>query len=204
MPSYKLYYFDGRGRGEATRMLFAVGGCDFEDVRVSPEEWSDMKPKTPLGQIPVLEVDGKQLPQSGAIERYLAGEFGLLGSNSWEAAQIDAVYHTVIELMGTLLQIEFYEKDEEKKKAGLAKYYNGEAPRRMAGLTKLFEMYGGGDAGFFVGDKISLADINFFAMTEYFDAEELKKYPKMEALRSRVAANSRLAAFMKNRSTPQF
>jgi glutathione S-transferase len=37
-----------------------------------------------FGQVPTLEVDGVQLAQSKAIERYVARETGLLGSTSIE------------------------------------------------------------------------------------------------------------------------
>lgn len=38
--SYKLYYFDARGLNEPLRMIFALGGVEYEDVRI------------PLGDIP--------------------------------------------------------------------------------------------------------------------------------------------------------
>lgn len=43
MPSYKLVYFDGRGRAELARLLFVAAGQKYEDKRVTPEEWPAMK-----------------------------------------------------------------------------------------------------------------------------------------------------------------
>ena len=53
---------------------------------------------TPFGKTPVLEVDGKQAHQSIAICRYLAKQFGLNGSNDWEALEIDAIVDTFTDL----------------------------------------------------------------------------------------------------------
>lgn len=40
----------------------------LQDVSFSFQEWPlEHKPKMPFGQVPVLEVDGKMLTQSGAI-----------------------------------------------------------------------------------------------------------------------------------------
>ena len=44
MTSYKLYYFNGRGRAENIRLLLALAGQDYEDYRVSMEEWKQLKP----------------------------------------------------------------------------------------------------------------------------------------------------------------
>ena len=43
MSGYKLYYFPIRGRGEIARWAFAVAKIDFEDVRLSGEEWDKEK-----------------------------------------------------------------------------------------------------------------------------------------------------------------
>ena len=44
-----------------------------------------------MGQMPVLEVDGKRAHQSLAMARFLAKKVGLVGSNDWEDLEIDTV-----------------------------------------------------------------------------------------------------------------
>ena len=44
MPAYKLIYFDGRGRAEHIRMMFAHAGVEYEDLRIGGQEWKEMKP----------------------------------------------------------------------------------------------------------------------------------------------------------------
>ena len=43
MSRYKLTYFDFRGRADLIRLLFVAGKVDFEDVRISFEEWPALK-----------------------------------------------------------------------------------------------------------------------------------------------------------------
>ena len=43
MPEFKLMYFNSRGRAEATRMLFELGGIDYEDFRIEQDEWMKYK-----------------------------------------------------------------------------------------------------------------------------------------------------------------
>lgn len=45
----------------------------------------------PMGQMPVLEVDGKRVSQSMPIARYIAKRVGLVGDDDWEDLLIDSV-----------------------------------------------------------------------------------------------------------------
>ena len=42
--SYKLTYFNGRGRAETIRMIFAQAGVAYEDVRIEGAQWPQLKP----------------------------------------------------------------------------------------------------------------------------------------------------------------
>ena len=84
MPTYKLYYFNVRGFAEVSRLIFAAAGEQFEDIRYEREHWPEHKAEMPLGQMPVLEVDGVKLPQSAAIARFLAKRFNLAGKDDFE------------------------------------------------------------------------------------------------------------------------
>lgn len=49
----------------------------------------------PMGQMPVLEVDGKRVHQSISMARFLAKTVGLCGTTPWEDLQIDIVVDTI-------------------------------------------------------------------------------------------------------------
>jgi len=44
MVHYKLTYFNGRGRAEIMRLVFAVADVKYEDIRIADEEWPALKP----------------------------------------------------------------------------------------------------------------------------------------------------------------
>ncbi|PIC30025.1 hypothetical protein B9Z55_021407 [Caenorhabditis nigoni] len=93
MVSYKLTYFDGRGAGEICRQIFAFAGQEYEDQRLTDEQWEEYKAagKAPYNQLPMLTIDGKPLAQSHAMARYLAREFGINGKTHFEEAQVNSL-----------------------------------------------------------------------------------------------------------------
>ena len=69
----------------------------------------------PLGQVPVLEVDGVKLPQSISIARFVAKQFQLAGKDNLEQAKVDAVVDTVTDFVVKYIPIHM--KSDEKKKS---------------------------------------------------------------------------------------
>ena len=49
-PKYVLTYFNVRGRAEATRLLFKAAGVEFEDRRITFEEWGKQKEELISGE----------------------------------------------------------------------------------------------------------------------------------------------------------
>jgi glutathione S-transferase len=88
-PTLKLYYFDMPGRAEPTKMMLNYAGIPFENFAFPRDQWPELKQKMPYGQVPVLEVDGKMLAQTAAIERYAAKLAGLTPEDSWTSAKVD-------------------------------------------------------------------------------------------------------------------
>jgi len=42
-PSYKLIYFNARGKAEHIRFIFAYAGVEYEDERISQDKWPELK-----------------------------------------------------------------------------------------------------------------------------------------------------------------
>lgn len=49
---HKLYYFNGRGVVEPARMLFALAGEKYEDIRIEKDDW----PKHKEGAILIFSI----------------------------------------------------------------------------------------------------------------------------------------------------
>ncbi|CAF3865695.1 unnamed protein product [Rotaria sp. Silwood1] len=200
MSTYKLYYFNGRGRAEATRLLFTVAGQKFEDIRYEREEWPAHKSEMPLGQVPVLEVDGVKLVQSMAIARFLAKRFGLYGKDELQQARVDAVIDTAVDLMLKFAPV-FAEQDEEKKKTATTEFFADELPKQLRNLETLAELYSDGGS-FLVGNQLTWCDLEVYNMLEYIlqiDGTVLQSYPWLTKNRQEVEKQPKIASYLKNR-----
>jgi len=204
-PRIRLTYFNGRGRGEISRILMAEADINYEDQRLSFEDWEKMKSKTPWGQLPVLDVDGVMLAQSSAIERYLARLGKLDGASAWESGLVDSVCEALKDTMDPLAAL-FGVKDEAEKKAKTEAYFKDHFPKWAATLEKVLSSNNGGN-GYFVGSDITLADIHAYvalSTTRGRSPSCLVTSPKLTALLARVEARPRIAAWIARRPPTQF
>uniref|UniRef100_A0A915D1M5 Uncharacterized protein n=1 Tax=Ditylenchus dipsaci TaxID=166011 RepID=A0A915D1M5_9BILA len=88
-------------RAEAIRYLLELAQVKWENVVVTQETWPSLKEEMPLGQVPVLEVDGVKIGQSLAIARFLAHEFGMCASNALQNARLDMIADLVAEAINS-------------------------------------------------------------------------------------------------------
>uniref|UniRef100_A0A0K0DY27 Glutathione transferase n=1 Tax=Strongyloides stercoralis TaxID=6248 RepID=A0A0K0DY27_STRER len=200
IPQYTLTYFDLMGKGEVSRMLFNYAGVKFTDNRIQFENWPALKEKQPFGQLPVLEVDGKILFQSRAIEKFLARQFGLIGDDDFEAAQVDQYILTVDDVLVNFKPI-VLEKDLEKKAEILKKLF----PEHIVPALRRFEGFlVKNGTGYFVGKNITLADLALFQFLLYVrkitSDSVLDNYPELKKFSHRISENEKLKPYLETRS----
>ncbi|KAG0234595.1 hypothetical protein BGW41_001108, partial [Actinomortierella wolfii] len=126
-----------------------------------PETWAEVKPTLPFNTLPILTEttaagDEIVVPESTAIERYLAKKFGLMGDTFWEETLVDVYYNQAL-----TLQLKFAEKivwtlDDARERL-LQAFLEKTLPDWIACCER--HLKASGNTGHFVGSKFTLADI---------------------------------------------
>ncbi|CAH3186622.1 unnamed protein product [Porites evermanni] len=194
MSGYKLVYFPIRGRGERTRLAFAAAKIDFEDTRLPFEEWAKEKAsgRPPFGHLPYLVTpEGKILGQSGSVTKYICKKGGLCPADSFDEATADSIGDEAMDLVEAVIKLHF-EKDEKKKEESTKKFFETTLPDELKNFDAILKSRDGGKA-FFLGEKLTSADILFFDFCNSFLSkgeptvpEPLKKFPLLEKHYNRV------------------
>lgn len=169
-----LTYFDFSGsRGDECRLALAIAGVDFTDNRITRDQWGAMKPTSPFGSLPTLEIPGKPLlAQSNAILAYIGREWGLLPADNLEAARHLAVMAYVEEVrhhMAPIMRI----SEEQQKLAARQELATKYLPTVAGFIEKQI-----GDGPFVGGAKISVADIKLYLVVRWIESGALDHVPK--------------------------
>ena len=83
-PSLRLIYFNFGGRAEAIRLALFVGEVEFEDVRITEEEFRQQKANTPLAASPFWKWMGSCTRSPWASFGMLVGLVGFTRKNLWQ------------------------------------------------------------------------------------------------------------------------
>jgi len=166
---YVFHYFPLRGRGEMIRYIFAHANQHYEDKKYTMEEWPKHKSEFVFGQVPVLEVDGKQLCQSVAIARFLAKEFHIAGNAPWEQALCDMYVDGVQDLYPNFIPVaraRRIDKDENLVKQNWQKFKE----ETLKPFLERYEKFvADNKSGFLVGNSITWADLVLGEILDRFD-----------------------------------
>lgn len=154
-PSIAIEYFNAPGRAEVARWCLWIANIPFEDIRLSREEFFKRKTagRYPLGQVPVIHVDGTIYPQSAALMAYAGKVSGFYPSNPKEGLEVDAIIQTINEKIDALIP-SLHEQDNTKKLELRKTWASNHGTKLFSYLDSLAK-----GKNYFVGDKLSIADI---------------------------------------------
>jgi len=162
-----LHYFDFPfWRAEVCRLALHLGKVEFEDKKI--KDFAEFKASgiAPLGQAPILEVDGKVVAQTGAIARYCGKVSGFYPKDDdFAAAKVDEIIDTATDmtnLIGATMGI----ADEKEKLEARAKLATEKLPKYFAALERFLSE--NGSTGFYVGNTMTIADIGMWRMLGWF------------------------------------
>lgn len=165
MSKPKLTYFDASvSRGEECRLALHLANVDFIDNRIAGPAWPELKPTTPFGSLPVLELEGQPpLAQSNAILALIGRRHGLHPEDAFEAARHEALMCHVEDLrahVSPILRI----TDPTERKAAREALASGFL-QNWAGFT---ERQLRSDGPFIAGAKLHVADLKLYLAVRWF------------------------------------
>uniref|UniRef100_A0A6P7H2J7 glutathione transferase n=1 Tax=Diabrotica virgifera virgifera TaxID=50390 RepID=A0A6P7H2J7_DIAVI len=198
MPSYKLTYFNFTGRAEPVRVLLRYGGIPFEDVRVEHADWPSVKPTTPYGQVPVLEVDGKKFTQGIPLARYVANIVGLVGKSNEENLEIEIAVNILSEILKTAYESHF-DPDEEQKKKHLKTLHE-----LLAKYLPVLDEAAKKNGGHIGSNKLNWGDVYF--VTAYEDIRNIlgnkdivENYSGLQNVKKNVLSDKNIKEYIQSR-----
>jgi prostaglandin-H2 D-isomerase / glutathione transferase len=225
----KLNYFNGRGLAETSRLILAVVDAKYEDFRyplkildwatysMVREEFDQDKASGNLwksmGKLPFLEVGGKVISQSKAIERYLARRFYLMGETDEESALIDSYCEYIRDFKAAYQGV----RKSENKEEAMAKWFGETLPEKLKAFDEIltknvdFQNVSENESHVYaVGHKLSLADIVIYSfLVDFFDNKPgvTKAYEnclKLKDIVGSVGDNPRIQNWVNNRPETAF
>lgn len=187
MKEVRLTYLDFEGLGEPIRVALKLAGVDFEDRRLSFDEFKTIKHTFPSGVVPVLQDGESVMPQFKAIMRYLGRKYDLAPKNVEENFLVDEVLETVEDMNGTYIntiymgmkpQVFGMQNATEEYKKTVIKKMRGKIcaeplPKFLERVNEVVEKQ-----GILNGNKVTIADIYVYCSLRRLRAGYLDHIPQ--------------------------
>jgi glutathione S-transferase len=217
---YELYYWPGiQGRGEFVRLALEAAGADYVDVarkRTARAGVSAMMrmldgrgvARPPFAP-PFLKAGKRVIGQTANILFYLGDRLRLAPRDQTErlwAHQLQlTISDFVVEIHDTHHPISgnlYFEQQRAPAKRRSAEFWRHRVPKFMRYFERVLERNPAGKR-YLVGGRLSYVDLSLFQIVEglrYAFPKRMKRFerkiPGLIALRDRVAAHPRIAAYL--------
>ena len=205
----KIYYSHTPfWRAEVLRVSLFISNTPFEDVRITREEFINMiktgylpnGKKVPFHQLPVIEVDGEIIGQTGAIARYCGKISNLYSKDNINAAKIDQIIDAATDITN-LVSPTIREKDEQKKVEDRLLLKNKLLPRWFRYLENILSE---STSDWFVENKMTIADIAMWRLLGWLisgiidgiPTTIVDSYPKLKNIHTNVHHHPKVQEWM--------
>ena len=194
-------------RAEVLRVSLFIKDIPFEDIRVSREEFIHMiktgflpnGKRSPFHQLPVMEVDGEIIGQTGAIARYCGKISNLYPDDMLKAAKIDQIIDAATDITNVVSPT-IREKDEVKKIEDRKILVNKLLPRWFRYLENLLLE---DDSTWFV-KKMTIADIAMWRLLGWLTSgiidgiptSIIDDFPKLKNIHHQVHTHPKVQEWM--------
>merc|ERR1711963_60883 len=196
-----------RARGELPRLVAAQGDVQYEDKRITFDEFfNTYRGLAPFGQVSYLEVDGKQFSQKLAITKYFAKQGGLWPSfpSPVEEMGHDSAWGVIEDVLETTCLMnagrKFRGLSEEES---IGKLKNEVYPKKVPYFEKILKEVG---TGFYYGSKLSAIDLHAFDVVEHvvdlMGLEWLSSFPLVKKHFQMVGDLPKIKAYVSGRPEP--
>lgn len=214
---YELYYWPGiPGRGEFVRLAFEDAGADYADVcrtkaglRAMMRLLEDRRSAQPPLAPPFVRFGGRTIAQTANILHALGPRLGLAPAAEPTRIWAHQLELTLIDLLDEVHDTHhpvstelYYEEQRQAARRCAELFRRHRLPKFLGYFEQVLARNPAGDR-YLVGGRHSYVDLSMFQMIEglrYAFPRAMRRleprHPRLVALRDRVAARPRIAAYL--------
>ena len=177
-PKIVLTYFDRPGRLTPALLAFKLAGIPFERENLDHAAWAEASKdlsRFPLGDIPVMSVDGRVVCESFSIAHYAGVLTNLWPKDAFESTRTLEVFLTIEEAISGAWGVNFKKTLMNAANPGLTAEKQKELREGPFKEHLLFYarrvndiIVQNGDSGFSVGNSVTVADFFIWQVVHMF------------------------------------